>query len=315
MSGKRLLYLKICVTLILLGALIWRVDFGKVLRALDQFSARIWIAGGCIYFLSWVIASVKWRVLAPTIAFRKLLTLNLVGQYYSTLLPGQIAGEAVKAYRLGKGRGDAEALAASVVVDKLTGLAALVLVAAGGLFATGTAINPPVLWFFAAFAMVFGVAIFWIQSGWAPRSLRSIASRLGTFVPRAEKVWDSSRRYLRDPIALAGSTIVGIGVQLCAILINFLFSRQLGLTVSFMDWCWLFALISLIGMLPFTIAGLGLREASFVGVMALAGVSAEKALAMSLAIFSLLLAGAVVGGVLEFCRRSEPVRAAPAWTS
>jgi hypothetical protein len=83
----------------------------------------------------------------------------------------------------------------------------------------------------------------------------------------------------------------------------------------FLDWCWLFALISLIGMLPFTIAGLGLREASFVGVMALASVFAEKALAMSLAIFSLLLAGAVVGGVLEFCRRSETVRAAPAWTS
>jgi uncharacterized protein (TIRG00374 family) len=315
MSGKRLFYLKIFLTVVLLGALFLRVDFASVLRALGQFSARVWIANAFLYFFCWIIATVKWKVLTPTVAFGKLLRLNFVGQYYSTLLPGQIAGEAIKAYRLGKGRADAEALAASVIVDKITGLAALLVVALAGLFATRTAISPPVLWFFAAFGIVFSVAIFWVAIGWTPKVFRAGASRFGTFRERAEKLWDSSRGYLRRPTALLLSTVFGIVFQLCAVLMNILFSRELGVTISFSDWCWLFALISLVGILPFTIAGLGLREASFVGVMALAGVSAEKALAMSLAIFGLLLAGAVVGGVMEFCRRDETIRGAPAWTS
>lgn len=314
MSGKRLLYLKIFLTLVLLGALFWRVNFASVLRALGQFSARVWILNALLYFLGWVVATAKWKVLTPQFGFGKLLRLNFVGQYYSTLLPGQIAGEAIKAYRLGKGRIDAEALAASVIVDKITGLAALLAVAVAGLVATRTAVNPPVVWFFVAFGIVFSVAIFLVTMGWAPRVFRSRALRLGNLRQRAEKLWEGSRGYLRRPTALLLSTALGVVFQLAAIVMNILFSQDLGVSIPFVDWCWLFALISLVGILPFTIAGLGLREASFVGVMALAGVSAEKALAMSLAIFSLMLAGAVVGGVLEFSRRSETVRAAPAWT-
>lgn len=315
MKGKRFLYFKIVLTLVLLGGLFWRVNFAAVLRSLGKFSAWVWIANGLLYFLSWMIASGKWKVLAPTIPFRKLLRLNFVGQYYSTLLPGQIAGEAVKAYRLGKGRVDAEMLAASVIVDKVTGLAALLVVAVAGLFATTTVIDSAILWFFAAFSMVFVMAVLWVQIDWAPRLFRSRLSRLGAFATRGRLLWQSSRKYLANPVALILGVGLGAMVQVCAIVINLLFARELGVNISFSDWCWLFGLISLAGMLPFTIAGLGLREASFVGVMALAGVPAEKALAMSLAVFSLLFAGATVGCILEFWRRGEALRAAPAWTS
>jgi hypothetical protein len=78
------------------------------------------------------------------------------------------------------------------------------------------------------------------------------------------------------------------------------FAHELGVRIHFADWCWLFGLISIATMLPFTIGGIGLREGSFVGALALFGVAAEQALALSLAVFGLLLAGAMVGAVLDW---------------
>jgi hypothetical protein len=118
--------------------------------------------------------------------------------------------------------------------------------------------------FFAAISITFAMGILWMKVGWVPRVLRARMLRAGTFRQRAEKLWDSSRGYLRDPIALVLSTVAGTAVQLCAVLITVLFSRELGVTISF-------------------------------------------------AVFSLLLAGAAVGGVLEFCRRGETIRATSAW--
>jgi uncharacterized membrane protein YbhN (UPF0104 family) len=59
-------------------------------------------------------------------------------------------------------------------------------------------------------------------------------------------------------------------------------------------------------VLPFTIGGLGLREGSFVGSLALLGIAPEKAMGLSFAVFSILLAGAAVGGVLDWLRTRAP---------
>ena len=88
--------------------------------------------------------------------------------------------------------------------------------------------------------------------------------------------------------------------QLVAVLINRRFGSELGLNVAFADWCWVFGVVSLVPVIPVTVGSLGLREGSFVAVLALPGVSAEDAMAQALAMLALLLLGALVGGIIDW---------------
>jgi hypothetical protein len=63
--------------------------------------------------------------------------------------------------------------------------------------------------------------------------------------------------------------------------------------------------VSIVTALPFTIGGLGLREGSFVGSLALLGIAPEKAMGLSFAVFSILLSGAAIGGVLDWTRSTS----------
>jgi uncharacterized membrane protein YbhN (UPF0104 family) len=63
--------------------------------------------------------------------------------------------------------------------------------------------------------------------------------------------------------------------------------------------------IFLLSQLPISIAGIGVREAAFVSLFTTVGATAEQALALSLAYFTLSVVNSLVGGVvyLAFGRR------------
>jgi uncharacterized protein (TIRG00374 family) len=295
-------------TIVLLTILVFRVNVTKVGSAIAQFSTLTWITNICLYVAAWTLATVKWHTLVRTAPLSLLLRLNFIGQYYSTLLPGQLAGEAVKAYRLGRGDAEAERLAASVIIDRITGLLALVIVALVGVIFTRTYVDRPVIWFLIILSFVLSGGIFSLNIGPWLRVLRSTAARLGRFRGRADRLLDAWRAYGTEPQLLLFAVALGICFQLSAIAMNMIFARELGVTLAFADWCWLFGIVSLVSMLPLTIGGLGLREGSFVGTLGLVGVAPEKALAISLGVFGLILMGAAIGGVFEFSGRGAPKR-------
>lgn len=253
-----------------------------------------------MYWAAWTIASFKWRLLLPQHSWYQLLKINFIGQYYSMVFPGQIAGEIVKAYRLGRGQQDPEQIAASVVIDKITGLLGLLFIALGGIVLSRSKIEPAIAHTLVAGCAMLLVGLFCLKVPTWSRLVDAVLSRFGRVGSQLVRLLHSWRRYLEQPQVLLLSMLLGACFQLLAVAINVLFARELGVVIGFADWCWLFGLISLVTMLPFTIGGIGLREGSFVGGLALFGVPAEQALAISFAIFSLLLSGSLLGAVFEW---------------
>lgn len=99
---------------------------------------------------------------------------------------------------------------------------------------------------------------------------------------------------------MTASLLLGVVVQLAAVWINYRIGLELGVRVTISDWCWVFGIVSIASALPFSIGGIGIREGSLVGSLALLGVAAEKAMAVSIIVFSLLLAAAAIGGLLDW---------------
>jgi hypothetical protein len=113
---------------------------------------------------------------------------------------------------------------------------------------------------------------------------------------------DAWRLILGRPLRLLSSLILGALFQiLCVFYISFL-AAEIGIDLSIADWCWIFGLVSVAVLLPVSIGGIGLREGAFAGFLSLFNVPLDKALALSLAVFSVSLIAVLVGGLLELFR-------------
>ncbi|MCP9455888.1 MAG: flippase-like domain-containing protein [Nitrospira sp.] len=306
-------FLRLLFGVILIGLLLTRIDIGDVWSVISRIAWHLLALLIGLYFLGVVVSAAKWKVLIPQYPLRQLLRLNLVGQFYSLVLPGQIAGEAVKAYRLGKGKKDAEAVAASVILDKVTGLLSLLLLGLAGIHISVLQLPSSMS---IGLTLVLGGILVLLALLRLPLLSRPLLSFLRALTDRHEKFRrpaiqlqcfvESWIVYLKRPAHLTGSICVGFCYQLVHISIILLLAWKFGVTIAVPDWLWIFAMISVTVLLPITIGGIGVREGAFVGILGKLGVAPETALAISFTIFGLQILGALTGFILEVTVAHQP---------
>ncbi len=311
------LFLKIATSLLLLAWLLLRSDIGHVFETLQKLSPSV-IAGVAVLIPIMIgVAALKWWILVPRHAFAQIVRINLVGVFYSIVLPGQVAGEAVKAYRLGAGRADAEQIAASVVVDKINGMIALLVLGILGAFLSRLQFPGSLL---ASFSATLAIGLALLYSIHLPFLRGSIEVAIG-FVSRrwpwARPATDraalfiaASTRYLARPGLMIVSVLLGMLYQLLCIATILIIAPTFGIDIRLTEWFWIFAVVTLAVLVPLSVGGLGIREGAFVAVLGLLQVPSASALALSLTIFASQLAMALLGGLIEFAgfweRRQQP---------
>jgi len=305
--------LKAAVAALLLGLLLWRSDVASLWQLLAGQAAAHLLQVTAVLASGVLVGSFKWRLLLPAEPFGRLLRLNMAAIFYSLIVPGQVGAEMIKAYQLGRGRIDAETIAASVVLDKITGLLSLLALGAVGTLLTssplGQALRMSLFGLLAGGAAVlFGLRIPPLHDFARSAGARLEARHPGLARPVHRimlfiKAW---REYLRRPGVLWASLAAGVVQQTIYIAAIALLSRQLGFELPAFDWCWIFALVSVAAVLPISLAGLGVREGVFVALLGAFAVPAEQALALSLTIFALQVAIGLIGGALELLRVARP---------
>jgi uncharacterized membrane protein YbhN (UPF0104 family) len=89
--------------------------------------------------------------------------------------------------------------------------------------------------------------------------------------------------------------------------------RALDLPLSYYDALWLRCAVFIVGVLPITIMGLGVRESLLVALLVPAGVAPHSAVALSVLILGRELLAAAAGGLtLAFWRGAHPPLQRPA---
>lgn len=299
-------FLKVTFGLMLIAALLWRLDLHKIGTAFRGFTWPYLFGTLGLFVISLPISAVRWRLFAPRFSFHRLLALTSIGQFYAVVLPGQIAGEAVKAYRLAKGNADAERLAASVVIDRLIGTISLLLVAAGGMIVSPHAIPTALRQLFAILVVLLTCSLFVLNIPAAYLLAERVIGKLATFrrleriAPMLERLMIAWREFSRSPSRLVASLLLGVALQFITIGMYSLLARNLNIHVALADWAWIVGVTSLAMLLPVSIGGIGMREGSLVGCLGFLGVAGEPAIVLSLGLFlTSTLTGALIGGALE----------------
>jgi len=300
---------KVAISAGLLGWLLGRSDLSQIWAGVGRLDALVLVGAAGIYFAAVVLAAIKWRLLLAEYPVRTLAAVTVIGNFYSIVLPGQIAGEIVKAYRLGKGRADAERIAASVVVDKFTGLLALVILGVAGINLTALRIPEPIVIGLTALLLAGFALMMSLRLGLMYVFARRACEAAGRVLPSRPSIpahlflfIDSWRDFIGRPLTVAASIALGLILQSLYIVVMVIIAAKIGIELKMADWLWVFAVVSMAVLLPLSLGGIGIREGAFVGVLGYLRVPPEHALALSLTIFALQILVASTGAVLDLSR-------------
>lgn len=288
--------LKALVGGLLLALVITKIPLQDALSVATTLDPTIIVVTLGLYFLAHVINAAKLQVFLPHLSLWQAWRFTMIAVLYGTALPGQIAGDAVKALRLARIQGDGEggAAVAAVAVDKIVGVFALLVLVALAIGLDARSFDKQVLiataLATAAATAALGAAFFMPIPAWLGR------------IGQAVEAW---RAVSLRPSSLSYALLLGLVFQAVCIALHVVLGEHLNIVLSFGQWAVVVGLVSIVLLAPVTIAGIGLREATLVGVIGYLGASEVGAFALSLVLFVLNLVGAAVGLIVDLADRDS----------
>jgi uncharacterized membrane protein YbhN (UPF0104 family) len=303
---------RLLVTAGLLWALLSRVDLSHARELVDHVSLPVLAAGATALLATSPFSALRWHIVlaaetrspGPWI----LLKIVLVGLFFNQVLPSGVGGDAVRAWRCHRlGIGAASAIR-SLVLDRVSGYFVMVV-----LFA----VSLPVLLDILVDArqryglgLLLGAALCGLTAlfviDYLPRRL--LRFRL---IFELAALSREGRRLVTRPERLAAILCLAAVILGLTIVAFMLVAHSLGVDLSFGSWVVIVPPVSLIQLVPVSLAGWGVRELGFVVVLAGFGIPAEAALATSVLIGLCLIVVGLPGGLLWLTGRDiAPVTAA-----
>jgi uncharacterized membrane protein YbhN (UPF0104 family) len=286
-SGMRQLFfltLKIAVSGGLLYLALSGVNFPAIQARLGQIDL-LWIAAAIVATLVQVgVAGLRWREIANAcnahLSIATALRFNLIGAFFNQTLPSTIGGDGFRLWLLQRHGATWQASTYSVLVDRAVGLIVLAVIVVVSLpWSLRLIENQPgrvalVLLDLAAMAgcvafLVFGRLTWrWIQDIWPARHLHGCA-RLASHVMFDRQI---------------GPRILFLSVlnHLLSVVIAYCAALAIAAPVSFGQMLLLIPPISLITLMPISIAGWGVREQSMQVAFVNAGLSSADGVTISL---------------------------------
>jgi len=307
-----LLALKIAVSIILLTILFSKIDVGQLWSGVQRASF-VWLGGAlALYFVNVLASMWRWHVLLTAqsvhIQRRRLLASFLVANFFNNFLPSNVGGDVVRISDSAKYTKSKTMATIVVLMDRGLGVMALVLVAAiaattaGKLHPAAVPIWP--IWLWVGF---FGGAALSAPAVLAPDGFGRLLQPLTVFHPewvggRIENLTSVLARFRDRPRALAGGFLGALFVQATMVVFYFLVSYALHLHVPLSDLGVIVPISFVVQLLPVSLNGFGVREATFSLYFQRIGQPIAAALLVSLVGQALIMLFSVTGAAVYVSR-------------
>ncbi len=295
---------KLAVTLGCIAVILWFVDWRVSLDLLGRTAPAFVAMIALLAALGIALSEWKWQRLLVAASVQEpypaLLQIYWIGAFVSTFLPSVLPGDAVRIV-IARRFGPLAAIAGSIVVERITGLAVLLLLAAGAVMLRSDLLvhdHGGGATLVAAGGLLIALLLFAglaarLSSAWQPggtvwrQRLRAGLLRFGT----------SLAELARQPGALLIAGGLSVAFYGVLTLSHYTAFQAVGLTVSLSDLAAVAPLVILVATLPVAPSGLGIGEGAFVLLYAQIGVAPETALAAAVLRRATVTLVALVGGL------------------
>ncbi len=303
---------KISGSIILVTILVNKIDMQMFLKNIHRVHPGIVLGSFFMYAISVAIGALKWKQFLKDVRLASLLGTCFKAQFYSTILPGQLFGEASKVATLYNKEKNTSQIAASVIADKLTSLISTVIVGFMGLFMSSIILPSSIMWIFI-FSCIILISFLFIPRISAVDRIMMLTIEQNyngekTFLKKIknviESIYSGWKEYVFQRKILLNALLLGAANQMIGVVQIYFIAQALDIIVPFFEYMWMIPMTSFILLLPISFGGLGLRDVSLVGFLGLFSVAGEKGTMVSVIILSSQILSACVGGILVLLRAS-----------
>jgi glycosyltransferase 2 family protein len=298
------IFLRISISILLLIFLFRKVD-GQALWALIRSSHKIdLVFAFMIVLVVDVLCFIRWDMLLKasgvSVPVKTLLKSFGGGLFFNVFLPSTIGGDVVKTFDLAAHTSKAKEVTSTVFFDRLSGYVALVIVViAACIFGWRYVEDRTVLYSIAMISGVLVCILLVLFNRFVYNFINGMlysptAGRIRTAI---QEVHEEMHNLGKKKKMLAFNLCLSLVVQLLGPVSTYLICRSLGSEIDFMYFLIFPPIIGAITLLPISIGGLGLRDASTVYFFAKAGLPRDVAFAMSLLGFFIMVIIAAAGGL------------------
>jgi uncharacterized membrane protein YbhN (UPF0104 family) len=299
------------VTAGLLWVLLTRADLSRAKELVGHVSLPLLATGATALLATSPFVALRWHVVLAAETTSPgpwpLLKIVLVGWFFNQVLPSAFGGDAVRAWRCHRlGIGVAAAIR-SLVLDRVSGYLVLVALFAASLPVLLHILPDPRQRY--GVVLLLGTALCGLFALFLMDYLPLPLSRFRLVAELAALSRQGRRLFVRPGRsgAILGLAAATTGLSILA---TMAVADSLGVDLPFLSWVVIVPPVSLIQLVPVSLAGWGVRELGFVVVLAGFGIPAEAALATSLLVGLCLIIVGLPGGLLWLTGRDIPRRTA-----
>jgi uncharacterized protein (TIRG00374 family) len=283
--------------------IVYKIDLRKTLEILGSASVAWVVLSAILTLITVPPMAWRWQRLLAARGLHEsvgwLTRTYFVSYAWGQILPTSVGGDASRIYETARRHpGQITPITGSVLVERaLGGAVTLVLAGVGFLFAIGRYSIGAYVWpevIFVLGTIAAGVVFF---SRTVRRKLvfgLPFVRRLRLETP-ARAVYDGVHGYRDHPGTLLLVSLVTVVLQLTRIVGIYASGRAVGIHLPLLPYVVLGPLLFLVMLVPFTINGLGVREAFFVSFLGNLGVPPDQAFACGFLFFVMTIVLALPG--------------------
>jgi uncharacterized membrane protein YbhN (UPF0104 family) len=285
--------LKLVVSSLLLVLIVKKAGPDNVVLQMRSMNGWLFFLSVCIYVvMAWLVA-LRWRILLDNrYRTQELFSLQMIGNFFNTILPSSMGGDAVKVYYLYRDTIPAGISFGSVFLDRYAGLVARLFL---GLVSSAVAFTE-----LKSIGMQWAIPVLFLVI--VTTSMAALRFRIGRRFGLVADFYDYVFSRLVHKGMMLKTFLLSIVIQALLILMIATIARGIGRQLSFAELFVFVPIIMTIMIIPLSISGFGVREGAFVVIFGLTGIPPSVSVSISFLWF-LSTSTASLIGLLEYLRR------------
>lgn len=296
--------IRILGTFLILAFILSKVDVRDVVAHIRQVPFSLLFLIFLWYVATQFLGVYRWKILLHTqdidIPFSRLFIVSMKALYFNMVLPTAMGGDVIRGYALYKNANNRSAGVASVLVDRMVGMTAMVGIALfsvlwGGRYLEGTPYTLPILGFAALYFFVLCLLV----TSWLKRIARFAlqALPLKNFSEKIMSFFDVIYSYFAYKKTMGFALVLSLMLQIGVIFTYFFVAVIMNVHVSLFHFFLFMPVVWIISMLPVSIGGLGLREGAFIFLFTKVGIPKEACFSLSILATAIAMFLGLLGGL------------------
>ena len=300
------------------GLLIYLLYYVGIQAIADEFN-NILANSGIKYILyailvaliAVIIMSMRWQVILRGYEFktkwRKLFGYYLIGMFFNNFLPSTIGGDVIRVFKVVDDVENKSSALASVIIERLMGIAATLFLAFTSLLVLWQEFNNPKLLYISGILFIVIVLFFFGLIRNRPfLFLMRIFDTIKWFDmgEKLKRLFEAIHFFRRRRRILAFAFIYSLASQTVFVLMNYALAHALKIEIS-LSYLFLVVMVTFIITILPSINGIGIREFGFISLLGKAGVSNATAVSLSFLNLIIPMILSISGAVLFILQKNK----------